>query len=50
VNEEVQQSDRLELAFRTRIKIFYRPTSLLKSSSAERVDDLRWERAGGAKV
>nr|WP_230979115.1 fimbria/pilus periplasmic chaperone [Intestinirhabdus alba] len=49
VNEEVQQSDRLELAFRTRIKIFYRPTSLLKSSSAERVDDLRWERAGAGK-
>lgn len=34
--------DRLELAFRTRIKIFYRPESL-KDSGLEQIDKLTWE-------
>ncbi|PKH20863.1 pilus assembly protein [Enterobacterales bacterium CwR94] len=34
---------RLELAFRTRIKIFYRPTALMKSSSEAERDKLQWE-------
>ncbi|MFK8256244.1 fimbria/pilus periplasmic chaperone [Erwinia sp. AnSW2-5] len=34
--------DRLELAFRTRIKIFYRPKSLDKSTSNLGAKDLKW--------
>lgn len=34
--------DRLELAFRTRIKIFYRPKSLSKSDSSAQADKLKW--------
>lgn len=34
--------DRLELAFRTRIKIFYRPKSLDKATSNVGVKDLKW--------
>ncbi|MCT4715766.1 fimbria/pilus periplasmic chaperone [Enterobacteriaceae bacterium H18W14] len=42
VKETAKETDRLELAFRTRIKIFYRP-SQLKSSSAQEVERLSWE-------
>ncbi|HDS6852237.1 putative chaperone protein EcpD [Enterobacter cancerogenus] len=42
MNEKAKDTDRLELAFRTRIKIFYRPTAL-KSSSANEFEKLRWE-------
>ncbi len=41
VNEQAANSDRLELAFRTRIKIFYRP-STLKSTSAQEAGKLTW--------
>ncbi|MGD8163222.1 fimbria/pilus periplasmic chaperone [Pantoea sp. FN0307] len=41
-NEAVKELDRLELAFRTRIKIFYRP-SALKSGSIQEVEQLKWE-------
>ncbi|OON40190.1 pilus assembly protein [Izhakiella australiensis] len=34
---------RLELAFRTRIKIFYRPDSLSESNSANERNKLKWE-------
>lgn len=34
--------DRLELAFRTRIKIFYRPKSLEKSDSPRQAGNLKW--------
>lgn len=34
--------DRLELAFRTRIKIFYRPKSLSNSDSSGQADKLKW--------
>lgn len=42
MNEKAKDTDRLELAFRTRIKIFYRPTAL-KNSSANEFEKLRWE-------
>lgn len=42
MNEKAKETDRLELAFRTRIKIFYRPTAL-KSNSANEFKKLRWE-------
>jgi len=42
VKETTKETDRLELAFRTRIKIFYRP-SQLKSTSAQEGERLRWE-------
>lgn len=42
VQKSAEKSDRLELAFRTRIKIFYRPETLTSSSSAE-LDKLQWE-------
>ncbi|MDC7860814.1 pilus assembly protein [Pantoea ananatis] len=42
MNEKAKETDRLELAFRTRIKIFYRPAAL-KSSSANEFEKLRWE-------
>ena len=41
VNEKLQQKDRLELAFRTRIKIFYRPASLTMDSTSN-TEKLRW--------
>ncbi|QGU85833.1 fimbria/pilus periplasmic chaperone [Erwinia sorbitola] len=41
--------DRLELAFRTRIKIFYRPKALDKSSSASQTEDLKWAVDNGSK-
>lgn len=51
VDEKVKQGDHLELAFRTRIKLFYRPKSLITSSSADNADKLRWETVGnGIKV
>lgn len=34
--------DRLELAFRTRIKIFYRPKSIEKSDSTQKIGELKW--------
>ncbi|KLG05262.1 pilus assembly protein [Enterobacter cloacae subsp. cloacae] len=42
MNEKAKETDHLELAFRTRIKIFYRPTTL-KSSSASEFEKLQWE-------
>ncbi|MBS1203463.1 MAG: pilus assembly protein [Proteobacteria bacterium] len=42
VHEKENNADHLELAFRTRIKIFYRPTAL-NSSSANEFEKLRWE-------
>lgn len=48
VNETYQQKDRLELAFRTRIKIFYRPASLTMDSTAN-ADKLRWTVKGSGK-
>lgn len=42
VNEAEKSRDRLELAFRTRIKIFYRPT-VLKSSGTQQSDKLQWQ-------
>ncbi len=41
INEKHQQKDRLELAFRTRIKIFYRPAALRLDSTAN-IEKLRW--------
>ncbi|WP_369685498.1 molecular chaperone [Klebsiella huaxiensis] len=40
VNEQSAENDRLELAFRTRIKVFYRPSSL-KGSSSDVLESLR---------
>jgi len=48
MNEESKDTDRLELAFRTRIKIFYRP-SVLKSSSSQEIGKLTWESLGAGK-
>ncbi|WP_424838074.1 fimbria/pilus periplasmic chaperone [Serratia inhibens] len=48
MKEAVKESDHLELAFRTRIKIFYRPT-MLKSSSTNEVGKLHWEIISPAK-
>ena len=42
VNDSVANKDRLELAFRTRIKIFYRPAAL-KKSGVQEVGSLKWE-------
>lgn len=42
VDEKVKNTDRLELAFRTRIKIFYRPT-VLTGSSYKDINKVRWE-------
>jgi P pilus assembly protein, chaperone PapD len=42
VNEKMKDTDHLELAFRTRIKIFYRPTAL-NSNSANEFEKLHWE-------
>lgn len=39
--EKAQQ--RLELAFRTRIKIFYRPNALKKSSGVQEAEHMKWE-------
>lgn len=47
-NEAIKDTDRLELAFRTRIKIFYRP-SVLKSGSVQEADKLKWEVISPAK-
>jgi chaperone protein EcpD len=41
VKKDSVAENRLELAFRTRIKIFYRPTALESSSAAEN-DKLKW--------
>lgn len=41
VSETDKNKDRLELAFRTRVKIFYRPSSL-KESSVDRSGELKW--------
>ncbi|MFZ4835559.1 fimbria/pilus periplasmic chaperone [Rouxiella sp. Mn2063] len=55
VEKGEENSDKLELAFRTRIKIFYRP-KMLGSSSAYQLDKLRWsvirggKKGGGIKV
>ncbi len=45
LSEQLQDKDRLELAFRTRIKIFYRPTGLTANSVAN-LSKLRWARKG----
>ncbi|MEB5973386.1 fimbrial biogenesis chaperone [Pantoea dispersa] len=37
-----QQGQKLEIAFRTRIKIFYRPKALLRGSPATEVEKLEW--------
>lgn len=41
VNDDDKNKDRLELAFRTRIKIFYRPATLT-GSSTDYISALRW--------
>lgn len=41
-NNAAETTDILELAFRTRIKIFYRPATL-KSGSVQEVEQLKWE-------
>lgn len=41
VSDSDKDKDRLELAFRTRVKIFYRP-SALKESSVSRTAELQW--------
>lgn len=48
MKESAKETDHLELAFRTRIKIFYRP-AVLKNSSLSEVDKLTWENMGAAK-
>jgi P pilus assembly chaperone PapD len=48
MKEGAKETDHLELAFRTRIKIFYRP-SVLKSSSSQEIDKLTWENLGAGK-
>ncbi|WP_442996148.1 MULTISPECIES: fimbria/pilus periplasmic chaperone [unclassified Serratia (in: enterobacteria)] len=48
MKDAAKETDHLELAFRTRIKIFYRPT-VLKSSSTNEVDKLKWEIISPAK-
>lgn len=35
-------AQRLDIAFKTRIKLFYRPEGLLKGSGGVRLDDLKW--------
>ncbi|WP_376748423.1 fimbrial biogenesis chaperone [Pantoea septica] len=42
VNEKDEDSDRIELAFRTRIKIFYRP-AILKSNSIFEIERIKWQ-------
>lgn len=42
LDKKARESDCLELAFRTRIKLFYRPTTL-KSTSTDELDKLQWE-------
>ncbi|MFM1340786.1 fimbria/pilus periplasmic chaperone [Yersinia enterocolitica] len=42
VQKDSADKNKLELAFRTRIKIFYRPTAL-NSNSAEQAEKLQWE-------
>lgn len=44
LHKEMANVDRLELAFRTRIKLFYRPASLLSSGTAQ-VEKVQWELA-----
>ncbi|WON77480.1 fimbria/pilus periplasmic chaperone [Serratia sp. UGAL515B_01] len=41
--KDADQGQKLELAFRTRIKIFYRPTGIEESSSENERDKLKWE-------
>lgn len=48
VEKGEKNSDQLELAFRTRIKIFYRP-KILESSSAFQIDKLKWSIIDGGK-
>lgn len=48
MKETAKETDHLELAFRTRIKIFYRPT-VLKSSSTQEVEKMHWEIISPAK-
>ncbi|WP_261644128.1 fimbria/pilus periplasmic chaperone [Erwinia mallotivora] len=48
VVKNMENVDRLELAFRTRIKIFYRPKALSSSGTAE-VDKIQWEILSGGK-
>lgn len=45
VLKDADKSDRLELAFRTRIKIFYRPKALTSSGVAE-MSKIKWEVLG----
>ncbi|MBW7984860.1 P pilus assembly chaperone PapD [Enterobacillus tribolii] len=48
VDKKAKNADVLELAFRTRIKIFYRPSSL-KSSSINDLDKLTWQQVNTNK-
>ncbi|HHL2561226.1 TPA: molecular chaperone [Yersinia enterocolitica] len=48
VQKDSSDKNKLELAFRTRIKIFYRPTAL-DSSSTEQRDKLQWELANDSQ-
>ncbi|MTD38239.1 fimbria/pilus periplasmic chaperone [Erwinia sp. CPCC 100877] len=48
VNDAVSDTNRLELAFRTRIKIFYRP-KVLKSSGTQEVNNIKWEMLSPAR-
>lgn len=41
VDESAVKTDRLELAFRTRVKIFYRPVTL-KSTGLQQIDQFKW--------
>lgn len=48
LNDDAAKTDRLELAFRTRIKIFYRPDVLKKSALGE-LDSIKWQLISPAK-
>ena len=49
VNDEDKNKDRLELAFRTRIKIFYRPPALT-GNSTDYISALRWQMEASKKA
>jgi P pilus assembly chaperone PapD len=48
VSKNNANESRLELAFRTRIKVFYRP-DVLKSSSSKQLSKLQWQAVMGGK-
>lgn len=43
------KGQKLEIAFRTRIKVFYRPKSLLNGSPSTEIDKLEWQMVNDAK-